>query len=126
MDPEPPAKKKFKSGNLNSFIKSSRKTANDSSKDESESKIPKSLSPLKWKKVKADNLDLDFCSQFYLKEEADELIRRLETDIEYFTGALAKVFVFGKWHNVPRKQVSENLLSLQTLVWIGSYEKNKK
>lgn len=126
MDPEPPAKKKFKAGNLNSFIKSSRKTANDSSKDESESKIPKSLSPLKWKKVKADNLDLDFCSQFYLKEEADELIRRLETDIEYFTGDLAKVFVFGKWHNVPRKQVSENLLSLQPLVWIGSYEKNKK
>lgn len=40
------------------------------------------------------------------KAEADEIFRELEQEVQYFTGALAKVQLFGKWHSVPRKQAT--------------------
>lgn len=40
------------------------------------------------------------------KAEADEIFRELEQEVEYFTGALAKVQVFGKWHSVSRKRAT--------------------
>jgi hypothetical protein len=33
------------------------------------------------------------------------IFRALEDTLEYFTGDMTKVQVFGKWHPIPRKQV---------------------
>ncbi|EHA98547.1 Alpha-ketoglutarate-dependent dioxygenase alkB-like protein 2 [Heterocephalus glaber] len=40
------------------------------------------------------------------KAEEDEISQELVKKVEYFTGVLARVLVFGKWHNVLRKQVT--------------------
>lgn len=61
-------------------------------------------SNLKWRKIKKNNLDLDYTILFP-REVADALVQVLENEIDYFTGALAKIKVFGKWHDIPRKQV---------------------
>ncbi|CAN2390687.1 1-ethyladenine demethylase activity, partial [Pristimantis euphronides] len=58
-----------------------------------------------WKRIRAENLSCDYTSLFN-KAEANELFQQLEKDIVYFTGDLAKVQVYGKWHSVPRKQVT--------------------
>lgn len=58
-----------------------------------------------WKRICAENLSCDYTSLFN-KTEANDLFRQLEKDLVYFTGDLSKVQVYGKWHNVPRKQVT--------------------
>ncbi|XP_058137502.1 DNA oxidative demethylase ALKBH2 [Dasypus novemcinctus] len=58
-----------------------------------------------WRHIRAEGLDCDYTILFR-RAEADEIFQELEREVEYFTGALAKVQVFGKWHNVPRKQVT--------------------
>ncbi|XP_073438702.1 DNA oxidative demethylase ALKBH2 [Dendrobates tinctorius] len=58
-----------------------------------------------WKRVRAENLSCDYTFLFN-KTEANELFQQLEKDIVYFTGEMSKVQVYGKWHNVPRKQVT--------------------
>ncbi|XP_073528622.1 DNA oxidative demethylase ALKBH2 [Phyllobates terribilis] len=58
-----------------------------------------------WKRIRAENLSCDYTSLFN-KTEAKELFQQLEKDIVYFTGEMSKVQVYGKWHNVPRKQVT--------------------
>lgn len=62
------------------------------------------ISDLKWEKIKRENLDLDYVV-LLPKSVADSLLESLEEQVEYFTGDLAKVRVFGKWHDLPRKQV---------------------
>ncbi|XP_051017920.1 DNA oxidative demethylase ALKBH2 isoform X2 [Acomys russatus] len=58
-----------------------------------------------WRHLRAEGLNCDYTVLFG-KAEADEIFRELEQEVEYFTGALAKVQVFGKWHSVPRKQAT--------------------
>ncbi|XP_021561765.1 DNA oxidative demethylase ALKBH2 [Carlito syrichta] len=58
-----------------------------------------------WRHIRAEGLDCSYTVLFG-QAEADEIFRTLERDVEYFTGMLARVQVFGKWHNVPRKQVT--------------------
>ncbi|XP_056384785.1 DNA oxidative demethylase ALKBH2 isoform X2 [Hyla sarda] len=58
-----------------------------------------------WKRISAENLSCDYTSLFN-KAEADDIFLQLEKAIVYFTGDLSKVQVYGKWHNVPRKQVT--------------------
>ncbi|XP_066226788.1 DNA oxidative demethylase ALKBH2 isoform X1 [Saccopteryx leptura] len=58
-----------------------------------------------WRCIRAEGLDCGYTVLFG-KAEADEIFRELEQEVEYFTGALAKVQVFGKWHSVPRKQAT--------------------
>ncbi|KAM6166208.1 DNA oxidative demethylase ALKBH2 isoform 1-T2 [Erethizon dorsatum] len=58
-----------------------------------------------WRHIQAEGLDCDYTVLFG-KAEADEIFQDLEKEVEYFTGALARVLVFGKWHNVPRKQAT--------------------
>ncbi|XP_069817491.1 DNA oxidative demethylase ALKBH2 [Dendropsophus ebraccatus] len=58
-----------------------------------------------WKRICAENLSCDYTSLFH-KAEADGIFQQLEKEIVYFTGELSKVQVYGKWHNVPRKQVT--------------------
>ncbi|XP_028717520.1 DNA oxidative demethylase ALKBH2 [Peromyscus leucopus] len=60
---------------------------------------------LNWRHLRGQGLDCDYTVLFG-KTEADEIFRELEQQVEYFTGALAKVQVFGKWHSVPRKQAT--------------------
>lgn len=60
---------------------------------------------MKWRLIKAENLDLQYAIVFN-KTRADEIFDKLERDTTYFSGDLTRVFVFGKWHDVPRKTVS--------------------
>lgn len=62
-------------------------------------------SDLRWNKIKRDNLDLDY-TVLFSKAVASSLLQALEEQVEYFTGDLARVRVFGKWHNLPRKQAT--------------------
>ena len=55
-------------------------------------------------KLSAKNLDCDY-GLIFTRDEARELFLECEREISYFTGQLSKVFVFGKWHDIPRKQV---------------------
>ncbi|XP_006015209.1 DNA oxidative demethylase ALKBH2 [Alligator sinensis] len=58
-----------------------------------------------WQHVQAEGLSCDYRILFG-RAEADEILQQLEKEVEYFEGDLAKVQVFGKWHIVPRKQVT--------------------
>ncbi|KAM9330810.1 DNA oxidative demethylase ALKBH2 [Gastrophryne carolinensis] len=58
-----------------------------------------------WKRIRADNLCCDYTILFS-RLEANEIFQQLEREIEYFSENLSKVHVFGKWHRVPRKQVT--------------------
>ncbi|XP_015920556.1 DNA oxidative demethylase ALKBH2 [Parasteatoda tepidariorum] len=60
---------------------------------------------LTWKVITKENLNLRYARMFS-KSMADYIFYRLETEIEYFSGDLSRVKVFGKWHDIPRKQVS--------------------
>ncbi|XP_033113498.1 DNA oxidative demethylase ALKBH2-like isoform X2 [Anneissia japonica] len=57
------------------------------------------------KKISGENLDCDYI-QLLDRKSADNLYQKCEKELEYFTGDLAKVRVFGKWFNIPRKQVA--------------------
>ncbi|XP_060895154.1 DNA oxidative demethylase ALKBH2 [Labrus mixtus] len=61
--------------------------------------------PVPWQKVEAEGLDCDY-AQLFSKEEADQLFKRLEEEVVYSTGEEAKVQVFGKVYNIPRKQAT--------------------
>nr|XP_033812720.1 DNA oxidative demethylase ALKBH2 isoform X2 [Geotrypetes seraphini]XP_033812721.1 DNA oxidative demethylase ALKBH2 isoform X2 [Geotrypetes seraphini] len=58
-----------------------------------------------WKKISAEGLDCDYTLLFN-KTEADKIFCDLEKEITYFSGDSTKVQVYGKWHNIPRKQVT--------------------
>ena len=61
------------------------------------------LSELNWRKITAENLNLDYAIMF-TQQEAYRIYNHLENEIAYENES--KVQVFGKWHNVPRKQAS--------------------
>ncbi|KAF5291201.1 hypothetical protein FQA39_LY14443 [Lamprigera yunnana] len=60
---------------------------------------------VEWRKFSGDGLDLDY-SLFFQKTVADKIMAQLENDVEYYEGDLTKVKIFGKWHSIPRQQVS--------------------
>ncbi|XP_030847398.1 DNA oxidative demethylase ALKBH2 [Strongylocentrotus purpuratus] len=57
------------------------------------------------KKIHGENLDCDYM-RLYPKKQADDLFQRCEESLEYFMGDLARIKVYGKWHDIPRKQVA--------------------
>ncbi|XP_061585984.1 DNA oxidative demethylase ALKBH2 [Cololabis saira] len=61
--------------------------------------------PVPWQKIEAEGLDCDYALLFP-KEEADNLFQLLEEEVVYSTGEEAKVQVFGKVYNIPRKQAT--------------------
>ncbi|XP_071944667.1 DNA oxidative demethylase ALKBH2-like [Antedon mediterranea] len=67
----------------------------------------KLLSPdgLSVQKITGENLDCDYL-QLLDKGTADTLFKKCEEELDYFTGDLAKVKVYGKWFDIPRKLVS--------------------
>ncbi|XP_067862161.1 DNA oxidative demethylase ALKBH2 [Heptranchias perlo] len=64
-----------------------------------------------WKRIRAEGLDCDY-TKIFTKSEADDIFLQLEKVLEYFSGDLTKVQVFGKWHNIPRQQVTYGDLGL--------------
>jgi len=86
---------------MDKFVTRKRKSE-DSSIGSDKSKKSKTIS---FKKFTSDNLDCDY-GLVYSHEEARDIFRQCEEEISYFTGQLSKVFVFGKWHDIPRKQVA--------------------
>ncbi|XP_034026153.1 DNA oxidative demethylase ALKBH2 isoform X2 [Thalassophryne amazonica] len=61
--------------------------------------------PIPWQKIEAEGLDSDYALLFS-KEEADHLFKQLEEEVVYSAGEEAKVQVFGKTYNIPRKQAT--------------------
>ncbi|XP_076435019.1 DNA oxidative demethylase ALKBH2-like [Babylonia areolata] len=60
---------------------------------------------LAWKEIRAENLDLDYV-RLFTKSEADSILQDLEKSVTYNTGQLARVMMFGKWVDIPRKQTA--------------------
>ncbi|XP_059061745.1 DNA oxidative demethylase ALKBH2-like [Achroia grisella] len=60
---------------------------------------------IKWKSIKQNDLDLDY-AVVMSKTIATTLFKELEDSVEYFTGDLAKIKVFGKIYSLPRQQVA--------------------
>ncbi|KAM6317958.1 DNA oxidative demethylase ALKBH2 [Podargus strigoides] len=61
--------------------------------------------PSPWREIRAEGLDCDYRLLFG-KAEADEIFQQLEEEVEYFEGEMTRLHVFGKWHDIPRKQVT--------------------
>ncbi|XP_061624348.1 DNA oxidative demethylase ALKBH2-like [Phyllopteryx taeniolatus] len=61
--------------------------------------------PVPWQKIESESLDCDYALLF-TKEEADHLFQKLEEEVIYSTGEEAKVQVFGKVYDIPRKQAT--------------------
>ncbi|KAK0138116.1 DNA oxidative demethylase ALKBH2 [Merluccius polli] len=72
----------------------------EKSKDDDLAEWPR---PVPWRNIDAEGLDCDYALLF-TQEEADSLFGRLETEVVYLTGHEARVQVFGKVHDIPRKQ----------------------
>jgi len=59
---------------------------------------------LTFQKISGENLSCDY-GVFLSKDGADRLLAECERTLTYNEGQLAKVQIFGKWHDIPRKQV---------------------
>ena len=56
-------------------------------------------------KIIKENLELDYFI-LYNNTKANKIFNELEKNVTYYTGDLARVKVYGKWHKIPRKQVA--------------------
>ncbi|KFM62648.1 Alpha-ketoglutarate-dependent dioxygenase alkB-like protein, partial [Stegodyphus mimosarum] len=63
------------------------------------------LTAFSWRVITGNNLNLKY-SKIFPKRISDHIFRQLEDEVIYFGGDLLKVKVFGKWHNIPRKQAA--------------------
>ncbi|KAM8797628.1 DNA oxidative demethylase ALKBH2 [Eudromia elegans] len=61
--------------------------------------------PLTWREIRAEGLRCEY-GLLFGPAEADRLLRELERDVEYARGERAKLYVFGKWHDIPRQQAT--------------------
>lgn len=59
-----------------------------------------------WRKIVAENLDLDYYETFLTTAEASALFKYMEDSTQYLDGRLAQVKVFGQYHPIPRKHVA--------------------
>ncbi|XP_071428164.1 DNA oxidative demethylase ALKBH2 [Pithys albifrons albifrons] len=57
------------------------------------------------RQIRAEGLHCDYRILF-AKAEADEIFQQLEKEVQYFEDDQTKLHVFGRWHNIPRKQVT--------------------
>ncbi|XP_005105094.2 DNA oxidative demethylase ALKBH2 [Aplysia californica] len=58
-----------------------------------------------WTQIRKENLDVDH-TILYSRREAYAILARCEKELSYNEGDLAKIQMFGKWINIPRKQVA--------------------
>ena len=94
---------------MDKFVQRKKRKAPDADSEpecykNSMSKTIKLSDKVKWRKISAENLDCDY-TILYSKSEADQLMGKCAELLEYNTGQLARVQIFGKWHDIPRKQV---------------------
>ncbi|CAB3234757.1 unnamed protein product [Arctia plantaginis] len=68
-------------------------------------KLKEINSVIEWKNIKQEDLDLEY-SVVIPKNIANKLFQELEETLEYFTGDLSKIKVFGKEYPLPRQQVA--------------------
>ncbi|GIY47088.1 DNA oxidative demethylase ALKBH2, partial [Caerostris extrusa] len=59
----------------------------------------------KWKNITDVNLKLRY-AKIFSNITSKYIFDRLENETKYYSGDLLKVMVYGKWHNIPRKQVA--------------------
>ncbi|XP_029829149.2 DNA oxidative demethylase ALKBH2 [Ixodes scapularis] len=79
--------------------------ATDEESDALLEKVRPNSASMTAKKILKEDLDLHY-TNFFARSTADYILERLEKEVEYFTGELLKIQVYGKWHSIPRKQVS--------------------
>ncbi|XP_041977009.1 DNA oxidative demethylase ALKBH2-like [Aricia agestis] len=60
---------------------------------------------ISWKKIENEGLDLDYAVPI-ARSVANRILKELNENLEYFTGDLAKIKVFGKVYPLPRQQVA--------------------
>ncbi|KAJ8722997.1 hypothetical protein PYW07_004177 [Mythimna separata] len=63
------------------------------------------LKTVNWKSIKQDGLDIEYAVPIS-KVIASQIFEELESTLEYFTGDLSKIKVFGKIYPLPRQQVA--------------------
>ncbi|XP_072164440.1 LOW QUALITY PROTEIN: DNA oxidative demethylase ALKBH2-like [Diadema setosum] len=65
------------------------------------------MKSLKKRKILGENLNCDYMKVYeVVRNEADDLLKQCEDRLDYFTGDLARIQVYGKWHDIRRKQVA--------------------
>ncbi|CAH1725130.1 unnamed protein product [Aphis gossypii] len=69
-------------------------------------KLMKNAQPSQWRKIVAENLDLDYCERFLTAAESVALLNYMEDNVSYFDGRLSQVKVFGQYYPIPRQQVA--------------------
>ncbi|KAF7279816.1 hypothetical protein GWI33_006699 [Rhynchophorus ferrugineus] len=60
---------------------------------------------LKWRKITQEGLDVDY-TMLFSRSLSDMIMKNLDETVEYYTGKLAQVKVFGKLHPIPRLQAA--------------------
>ncbi|XP_010751768.3 DNA oxidative demethylase ALKBH2 [Larimichthys crocea] len=86
-------------------LESDEKIKEEEEEEEEDAILAEFSHPVPWQKIEAEGLDCDYALLFS-KEEADHLFKQLEEEVVYSTGEEAKVQVFGKVYNIPRKQAT--------------------
>ncbi|KAL1490971.1 hypothetical protein ABEB36_011638 [Hypothenemus hampei] len=81
------------------------KFSNFQSLQEAFQEIVKNKNKIKWKKIQQENLSLDYVILFS-SSLGKILFDELERLVEYYSGELTKVKIFGKYHQIPREQVA--------------------
>ena len=99
---EEPEKKKKKVENGSMILDLTKQT--ETSESDTALDLPKLK--IRWREIRGENLNCDYC-RFLSKSKADDLLRECEDTLTYNTGDLAKVHIYGKWLDIPRKQVSQ-------------------
>ncbi|KAI8483102.1 Alpha-ketoglutarate-dependent dioxygenase alkB 2 [Branchiostoma belcheri] len=61
--------------------------------------------PLQWQKLRGENFNCDY-TVLYRPSVASTLFQACEEEFVYNTGDLARVQIFGKYRDIPRKQVA--------------------
>lgn len=74
-------------------------------KNESSYKVHLMIVNFKWRITSEHNLNLKY-AKIFSNTTSKNIFDRLENEVEYFSGDLLKLQVFGKMHDIPRKQVS--------------------
>ncbi|KAL4706295.1 hypothetical protein ACJJTC_004904 [Scirpophaga incertulas] len=63
------------------------------------------INSVHWEKIQSEGLDLDYCNAIP-KAIANDLFKELESSLQYFSGKLSQIKVFGKVYPLPRQQVA--------------------
>ena len=96
---------KRQSSLLSHFVKKNTTDEEELSdeKSKTETEVIEIRSELKWETIEQNNLHVTY-SEIFTKSVCRKIFSNLEREVEYFTGELSQVKVFGKVYPIPRKQ----------------------